>query len=267
MTEESKSYYRRPGTIISWWYPESRDEPLHEHYAEQLRWVLGRFDWQGKRVADIGTGKGRFATSFALSGADVHALDISRDMLERARVDTREAGSRVHYLQGDAENLPYPDDFFDVVACMETIMHVPHPDRLLQELARVVHPGGQIILSMTNKYRINALVRLPENAYRRLRARHGDHARGYVWFYSVAQFVELIRQAGLRVRTLHGQGLFQANARLRLTRRLSVPIFPRPFALWFFNKIEPRLRETPLLYIMGTIMAIAVPRIESNPVS
>ena len=63
MTNDTKSYFQRQGTVMSWWYPESREEPLYEHYREQLRWVLEQFDWRGKRVEDVGTGKGRFAIS------------------------------------------------------------------------------------------------------------------------------------------------------------------------------------------------------------
>jgi len=266
MANDTKSYFQRQGTVISWWYPESLAEPLYEHYREQLRWVLEQFDaavrQQGKRVADVGTGKGRFAISFALQGAEVYALDISREMLERARRDAQTAGVQVHYLQGDAENLPYPDHSFDLVVCMETIMHVPHPGKLLRELARLVRPDGQVLVSMTNKYRINALARLPETLYQRLRPARQTGTPRYMWAYSVPTFRCLIRQAGLEIYKLHGQGLFQANARLRLSRRLSIPLFPRSFALWFFDRIEPRLRETPLLSIMGTVMAIARPQKE-----
>ena len=259
MTNETKSYFKQEGTVISWWYPESEREPLHEHYVEQLRWVLEQFDWQGKRVADIGTGKGRFAISFAQLGARVYALDISNDMLAEAAHDASQTGVKVRYLQGDAENLPYPSDFFDIVVCMETIMHVPHPEKLMQEVARVVRPQGQVMLSMTNKYRINAMARLPETVYKKLRPARFSQPPRYMWSYSVSQFRRFFERAGLRITRLHGQGLFQANARVRLSKRLSIKPFPRRFALWFFAKVEPKLQETWLRNVMGTVMAIARP--------
>jgi len=257
MTHETKGYFQQRGTVVNWWYPESPKEPLYEHYVEQLRWTLAQFDWQGKRVADIGTGKGRFAISFALRGAEVYALDISEDMLAWAERDAAQAGVQVRFLQGDAENLPYPDDHFDIVVCMETIMHVPHPQKLVQELARIVKPEGYVLLSMTNKYRLNALGRLPQTIYQRLRPARADAPPRYMWSYSVPTFRRFLQTAGLRVVTLHGQGLFQSNARLQLSRRLSVPLFPRAFALWFFQRVEPHLRETWWLNVMGTVMAIA----------
>ncbi len=258
MANETKSYFQQKGTVISWWYPESEREPLHEHYEEQLRWVLAQANWQGARVADIGTGKGRFAIACARQGAKVYALDIAPEMLDEAGRAAKRAGARVRFVRGDAENLPYPDRFFDIVLCMETIMHVPHPEQLVREVARIVRPGGLVIMSMTNKYRINALLRLPEVLYRRLRPAKSEAPR-YMWSYSVPQFRRFLHQAGLDIQTLHGQGLLQANARLRLGRKLSVAAFPRPFALWFFAKVEPPLRETFLRGVMGTVMAVARP--------
>ena len=256
MANETKSYFQQEGTVISWWYPESEREPLHEHYEEQLRWVLAQANWQGARVADIGTGKGRFAIACARQGAKVYALDIAKEMLDEAGRNAHRAGARVRFVRGDAESLPFPERFFDVVICMETIMHVPHPDQLVREVARIVRPGGRVIMSMTNKYRINALLRLPEVLYRRLRPAPGDAPR-YMWSYSVREFRRFLQEAGLRIQVLHGQGLFQANARLRLGRKLSIAVFPRRFALWFFAKVEPALREGLLLNVMGTVMAVA----------
>lgn len=253
MTHETKSYFQQEDTVLTWWYPESEREPLHGHYVEQLRWVLDQFDWQGQRVADVGTGKGRFAVSIANRGGEVVALDIASAMLIEAQQQANQVGVDVAYLQGDAENLPYPDNHFDLVVCMETIMHVPHPQKLVDEIARVLKPGGRALLSMTNKYRINALARIPETLYRRLR---GSDTPRYMWSYSVGAFKRFLHQSGLSIERLHGQGLFQANARLRITRRFSVKLFPKPFADWFFDRVEPGLREGPLLNVMGTVMAV-----------
>lgn len=260
MADETKSYFQQEGTVIAWWYPESEREPLHEHYEEQLAWVLAQFDWRGKRVADIGTGKGRFAVSFARMGAEVFALDISGEMLAEARQNASRADAHVSYVQGDAEHLPFPDGCFDLVCCMETIMHVPHPDRLAREVRRITRPDGQALLSMTNKYRLNALFRLPEAAYRYLRPSRFQDTPRYMWSYSVGEFKRFLQGAGLGIQKLHGQGLLQANARIRLGKRLSIRPFPRPLALWFFDKVEPHLRQTWALNIMGTVMAIASPQ-------
>ena len=68
-----------------------------------------------------------------------------------------------------------------------------------------------------------------------------------------------LREARLRCVSFRGQGLFQAGSRLRLTRRVSLPLVPHRFQRWFFRKVEPALREGPLLRVMGTLQARVAP--------
>jgi len=261
--DEVKRYFQRQGTVARWWNPEDRQDPHYAHFREQLEWTVRQFDWQGKRVLDVGTGKGRFAIPFAQEGAEVIGLDISSEMLAEAQRRAREAGVAVQLIQGDAERLPFPKGAFDIVSCMEALMHVPHPQEAVMEAARVVRPGGQVIFSMTNKWRINALAGLPMALARALRLSKSPAGPQIVWYYSTRTFKAFLRRAGLRIRRLRGQGLFQAGARLPLTRRFSIPLVPRLFADWFFARLEPPLRESPLLHVMGTVMAIAVAEDES----
>jgi len=134
---------------------------------------------------------------------------------------------------------------------------VPHPQRLVNEMARVARPGGAVMLSMTNRWRINALGEAPGALYRWLGLAQRPSTPRYMWHYSVPQFTRFLRQAGLTVQRLHAQGLFQANARLWLSSEISIPLFPRWFADAFFAHVEPFLRETPLRQVMGTVMAVA----------
>lgn len=257
MTDATKTYFRQADTVLRWWFPEDPTHPLYPHFAEQLRWVLALQDWRGQRVLDISTGKGRFAVNLAAQGAEATALDIAPQMLALAQRAADEHGVGVQFLQADAEQLPFPDAAFDTVLCMEAIMHVPHPQRLVNEMARVVRPGGAVILSMTNRWRLNALGEAPGALYRWLGLAQRPTTPRYMWRYSVPQFTHYLRQAGLTVQRLHGQGLFQANARLWLNSEISVPMFPRWFADTFFAHVEPFLRETVLYYLMGTVMAVA----------
>lgn len=257
MTDATKTYFRRADTVLRWWFPEDPTHPLYAHFAEQLRWVLAQQDWRDQRVLDISTGKGRFAVNLAARGADVTALDIAPQMLALAQHAADEHGVGVQFLQADAEQLPFPDAAFDVALCMEAIMHVPHPQRLLDEMARVTRPGGKVILSMTNRWRLNALGEAPGALYRRLGLAQQPTTPRYMWHYSAPEFKHFFERAGLTIERLHGQGLFQANARLWLNSEVSLPMFPRWFADAFFAHVEPFLRETPLAAVMGTVMAVA----------
>ncbi len=253
-----KRYFRDPGTVARWWNPEDERDPHFAHFREQLEWVVQQFDWQGALVLDVGTGKGRFAIPFALERGQVTATDISAEMLSVARQRAQQAGAVASFVQGDAERLPFRSGAFDIVSCMEMLMHVPDPQRAIAEAARVMCPGGEAALSITNKWRINALADLPVALARALRLNRSPGGPQIAWYYSTKTFKRFLRRAGLRIRHLRGQGLFQAGARLPVTRRFSIPLVPRAFADWFFARVEPPLREGPLLGVMGTIMAIAV---------
>ena len=255
--DEVKHYFQRQGTVARWWHPEDQRDPHFANFREQLEWVVRRFDWRGERVLDVGTGKGRFAIPFACEGAEVIAMDISGEMLVEARQRAQQAGVVPLFVQGDAESLPFPKGSFDVVSCMEALMHVPHPQRAVAEVARVARPGGRAVFSMTNKWRINALASLPVALARALRLNRTPAGPQIAWYYSTRTFKTFLRREGLRICCLRGQGLFQPGARLPLTRRFSIPLVPRAFADWSFAHLEPPLREGPLLHVMGTVMAIA----------
>jgi 2-polyprenyl-6-hydroxyphenyl methylase/3-demethylubiquinone-9 3-methyltransferase len=255
MSDDVKEYFRRPGTVANWWNPEDERDPHFAHFREQLTWVIGQFEWQGAQVLDVGTGKGRFAVPFAVSQGRVVAVDIAAQMLAEARARARRAGVTVQLVQSDAERLPFRSASFDVVSCMEMLMHVPRPQRAITEVARVMHPAGRGVLSITNKWRLNALADLPVTLARTLRLNRMPAGPRIAWYYSARTFRRFVRAAGLHVDCLRGQGLLQSGARLRLTRHRSLPLVHPGFARWFFSRVEPGLRQGPLLRVMGTIQA------------
>lgn len=109
------------------------------------------FDVRGcKRILDAGCGNGRY-TRFILRHADADALitgfDLSRHMLRRAR--RRLKSDRVGHVAADLTRLPYPDAFFDAVICGWVLEHLPDPRPGLRQLARVLQPGGKLLLLVT----------------------------------------------------------------------------------------------------------------------
>jgi ubiquinone/menaquinone biosynthesis C-methylase UbiE len=109
------------------------------------------FDVRGcKRILDAGCGNGRY-TRFLLREADGDALitgfDLSQSMLRRAR--RRLKSPRVGHVAADLTRLPYPDAFFDAIVCGWVLEHLPDPRPGLKELARVLQPGGKLLLLVT----------------------------------------------------------------------------------------------------------------------
>ena len=100
----------------------------------------------GMRVLDCATGTGDLALAFRRTGAEVVGTDFSPAMLVQAREKSRAAGLEVTFETADALALPYPDASFDVASISFGIRNVDDPVKCLQEMARVVKPGGKVLV-------------------------------------------------------------------------------------------------------------------------
>ena len=99
------------------------------------------------QVLDVACGSGNLAIPAAQAGADVTGVDIAPNLLEQARERANSAGVKIQLDEGDAEELPYPDAWFDAVVSMFGAMFAPRFDRVAEELVRVCRPGGQIAMA------------------------------------------------------------------------------------------------------------------------
>jgi ubiquinone/menaquinone biosynthesis C-methylase UbiE len=101
----------------------------------------------GAQVLDVACGSGNVAVPAAQAGAIVTGVDIAPNLLEQAGERAISAGVKIQLDEGDAEELPYPDSWFDVVVSMFGAMFALRPDRVAAELVRVCRPGGQIAMA------------------------------------------------------------------------------------------------------------------------
>jgi ubiquinone/menaquinone biosynthesis C-methylase UbiE len=100
-------------------------------------------------VLDAGCGPGNLVPALASRGCRVHALDASPNMLQLARANAAAFGN-VTYQAGNIEALPFADGSFDVVCSAGVIEYLPHCERALSEMHRVLRPGGLLVLPTTN---------------------------------------------------------------------------------------------------------------------
>lgn len=103
------------------------------------------------RVLDAGTGAGQLALLLAEEGArEVVGVDVSPAMLELAEYQRlarpSTATARVSYRLAPGQALPFSDEWFDAIVCRLVLQHTAKPERLLQELTRVLKPGGLFVL-------------------------------------------------------------------------------------------------------------------------
>jgi SAM-dependent methyltransferase len=101
----------------------------------------------GMRVLDVATGTGNVAIPAALAGAEVTALDLTASLLAVGRSRAAAAGVQVEWIEGDAEDLPFPTGSFDLVLSAIGAIFAPDHARTAAELVRVCRPGGTIALA------------------------------------------------------------------------------------------------------------------------
>jgi len=101
----------------------------------------------GWRVLDVATGSGNAALAAARRGCDAVGIDFVPSLLERGRIRAEAERLSVEFLEGDAEELPFPAASFDAVLSIYGVMFAPNQQRAASELARVCRPGGRIALA------------------------------------------------------------------------------------------------------------------------
>ena len=165
-----------------------------------IRSYLTSADITDARVLEIGCGRGGFACWLAtrnerpasIIAADFSpaAVNIGRELSEARSIQT------VSWNVADIENLPFPNSSFGTVISAETIEHVPHPQRALDELARVLQPGGRLFLTTPNYMNLFGLYRI----YLRLVGRpYTEMGQPRTHFVMLPRTTAWVRLAGLEI--------------------------------------------------------------------
>ena len=202
---------------------EQRDE---ERTQAEVDFVAGRLP-AGARVLDVPCGTGRISVPLAARGFTVAGLDIAEPVLARARV----AGPGLEFRQGDMRELPWPDASFDAVLNLWTAFGYfetqDEDERVLAEFARVLAPGGVVVLDTVNQLalvrgfrpksfeEVDGIVFLQEHAYDQVTGRSSAHwsflrggRRSELSFdhrlYTTPEYVDMFRRAGLEPEAFYG---------------------------------------------------------------
>jgi 2-polyprenyl-3-methyl-5-hydroxy-6-metoxy-1,4-benzoquinol methylase len=119
---------------------------IHYGHEEMLDWAIRQVpDLRGLRVLDIGIGEGFSSVRMALAGAQVTGIEVSAAALERAALLASRSGVTIDLRQMPGENLNFEDGTFDAVLCMSAYHHMDQ-ERAASEFARVLRPGGRLVL-------------------------------------------------------------------------------------------------------------------------
>lgn len=145
----------------------------------------------------LGSGAGRYARALARYRPDLSI--VAGDISERAVAEAVQRGGRVSYMVMDAQHLPFTDDVFNAVVFFDLLEHVPDPECLLKECARVLEPGGVLHFFVP-------LENQPGTLYHALRDDHPipihrwkeEHV-GHIQMFTRQNVIQLVWQAGLAV--------------------------------------------------------------------
>jgi 2-polyprenyl-3-methyl-5-hydroxy-6-metoxy-1,4-benzoquinol methylase len=213
------------------------------------------FEWtRGKSVLEVGPGSGIAVQIFAQAGANITAVDLTEWAVESVRARLEAFGLEGTARQGDAQDLDLEDASFDMVFSWGVIMMGTDMDKALDELVRVLKPGGRLVLMLYHRHSLffpfyRGLARFLPLA-RRFHlhfegAREGERDGLLVRHVTRREVESLLTSRGLT--NVRVQPYGQDSELLPLPRKIRVPItdrVPLAFKDWALNRVGHQLAIT-----------------------
>ena len=151
---------------------------------------------KSKDVLDVGCGDGLYTSLFCRNDNNVVGIDLQK-LVDPNEIDFK-------FIEGDALNMPFPDNSFDVVSSFDVIEHLSDDRLFLKECCRVLKKSGRLILGTPNRHRISFFIlsmlgkkpKFPRNLGRHLALGDIIHLREY----TVKEITSLLKDCGFRIR-------------------------------------------------------------------
>lgn len=146
-----------------WWDPHGKFRPLHKLGPARLAYIRREMERHfalpgggmrplvGLNVLDVGCGGGLIAEPLARLGATVTGIDPAEESIGVARAHAGSQGLVIDYRAARVEDLAAAGEQFDAVTCLEVVEHVPDVAGFLATCAKLVRPGGLMLLSTINR--------------------------------------------------------------------------------------------------------------------
>lgn len=164
-------------------------------------------DITGQDVLDVGCGDGTFALMLHTRGGAVSAVDPSEDMIRAAQARAEAAGADIHFVVASGERLPFADASFDTVVAFTVLCFVPNAAPMFQEIARVLKPGGRLVIGELNRWSY-------WSAARRIRAWFGSSLWKRGVFRTPGELRTLAARAGLSPGPVQGATYYPRSFRI-----------------------------------------------------
>jgi SAM-dependent methyltransferase len=231
-------------------------------YAPFMAEVLDYTATRGLSVLDVGCGQGIDLCEYGLAGANVTGIDLTPVHVELARRNLDVLSLDGTVVEGDAENLPFPDESFDRVSSNGVLHHTPDVALALREIYRVLRPGGRAIIVVYNRdsghYWIEQVLRfgvfyghlLQEHTMSNVLSRNVEAssigARPLVRVYTRGSLRRLLRDAGFGDVTIRVSPFRAADTFLtrHLPSSVKAALSPLPLG-WYLSASAARTRRCP----------------------
>jgi len=172
-------------TDLEWGSREFYQAVEQDRYQRQpfMSEAVGFDRYAQRDLLEIGCGLGTDLFQFARAGARVTGLDLTPQSVSLARHRFETEGVAGNFLAGDAENLPFPDEQFDVVYSFGVLHHTPDTQRAFSEVRRVLRPGGEAVVMLYHSRSSHYYIGYPLTMLSRLR--NGDGLMGRSEYFRV----------------------------------------------------------------------------------
>lgn len=135
-----------------WWSDHIRwVRTLKNLVPGRLKWFDRHIDWTGKHVLDLGCAGGFMAEALVNKCAHVTAIDPAAEAIQAARRQAALVGQDIRYDVGIGEALPYQNEAFEAVVCVDVLEHVSDLTQVIAEVTRVLKPGGVFLYDTINR--------------------------------------------------------------------------------------------------------------------
>jgi ubiquinone/menaquinone biosynthesis C-methylase UbiE len=130
------------GLIARWYTKIRQNDQERGALLDKIAAVLPA----GSRVLEVAPGPGYLSIELAKRGYQIVGMDISASFVQIARAKAREAGVAVDFQRGNASDMPFDSDTFDFIVCCAAFKNFTEPVRAIQEMYRVLKPGGTALI-------------------------------------------------------------------------------------------------------------------------
>lgn len=183
-------------------WEQTKDFRLDE--SLEFEQITGKIECKGLKVLDFGCGSGRGSAKLAHRGAEVFGVDILQGNLDNAKKLCDKIKVNAEFkLVGEKDDIPYPDNFFDMIICDGVLHHIPHAQEVMREFRRVLKPKCPIYLMLYTpvlfKIHLNEIINMirntPEKTWQRCFGEKTDDCN-YSDFYTIADITDILGKNG-----------------------------------------------------------------------